>query len=120
MAVKRNLKALRRWKTVFAKVPADQVHMGEVFGHRACGTVGCLWGWGANDSVLQKMGIPGIDEGAEFFGIPNATFEALILNTRTPEQGFALSRNPHAISKKQVLDNLDRVIAGKPIKPYVV
>lgn len=121
--MKRNFKALRRLRTVFAKVPPHQVHMASILDHESCGTVGCLWGWGREDAVLQKMmGYKmGFSEGTEFLGLTYEEGNALFLTSEVPTEVWdALNRNPHAITKAQVLRSLDRIIAGKPIKPYTV
>jgi hypothetical protein len=123
MGTKRNIKALKRLRAVFRKVPAHQVHMKAIFHHASCGTVGCLWGHGRRDPVLRAM--PGFtydfSEVHEFLGLTERQCEELFLSSWIrPSVLDALLADPHAISKAQVMDRLDSAIAGKPIKPYVV
>jgi hypothetical protein len=129
MGTKRNIKALKRLRAVFEKVPPHRVHMREVIGQAECGTVGCLLGWGTRDRQLRKMGLVMDAHEDPFFtlrtarkvlGLGPKTAERLFAFNGGPEFDRALRADPHAISKGQVLEQLDRVIAGRPIKPYVV
>lgn len=127
MAVKRNLKALRRLREIFVPVPDDRVHMAVIADNVGCGTVHCLLGWGIEDDELRSAGLraaffgsDGVSGAADFFGIDNADAEALFAWNPPPKLSRALRRNPHAITKAAVLRKLDRVITGKPVSHYVV
>jgi hypothetical protein len=124
---KRNLKALRRLRAVFRKVPADRVHMRTIEENTSCGTACCLLGWGMRDAKLRRMGLERdmwitSDSAAKFFGIGERTAAHLFafFNGWFSPEVTRLTLDPHAITKAAVLRQLDRVIAGKPIKPYKV
>lgn len=118
---KRNIKALKRLRAVFAKVPAHKVHMGVAMEEAVCGTVGCLWGWGRIDPELREMGAPyPFREGAVFLGLDWPSAKRLFAIGGGDRAFLAFERNPHAVSKAQVLASLDDAIAGRPIKPYVI
>lgn len=121
MAVKRNLKALRRLRGVLRYVPADNLHMQVVEEATDCGTACCLFGWGRQDRQLIGMGMPKyLHEARDFFGLTRSEHDALFFDNHSMGMIAVFDENPHAITKAQVLHSLDRVIAGKPIKPYVV
>lgn len=115
MAVKRNLKALEKLREIFVRVPEHRVHMGVVMERTHCGSAGCLLGWSRAYAKKHRW----FEEArANDFGLANATARKLFAIDVMSEP--ALRENPHLITKAQVLRQLDRVIAGKPIKPYVV
>lgn len=131
--MKRNLKALKRLREVFADAPAERVHMREVTYVAACGTAHCLLGWAGTDLELRKSGLlptfnrtncdyntRALAAARKVFGLDKLTADHLFAFGMTGEMNDVLRENPHAISKRRVMAQLDRVIAGKPIKPYVV
>lgn len=121
MAVKRNLKALRRLREVFKKVPADNVHMHVIEEETKCGTAHCLFGWGRQDEKLRAMGMSvWLHEAGPFFGLTYQEHNALFFDDHPLSMLKVFKHNPHTITKRQVMSRLDAAIAGKPIKPYVV
>lgn len=127
--MKRNVKALRRLRSVFRAAPAELVHMRDYTESAPCGTARCLIGWGWTDQKLIEMGLPNIPQGgrafysrrlAKFFGISVNVARHLFAFYLGRSSEQVLENNPHAITKAQVLRQLDRVIAGKPIRPYRV
>lgn len=133
--VKPNLKALRRLRAVFAKVPADRVHMRTLTDKAPCGTVHCLLGWGTTDPQLQAQGlvlIPNnffrgaisyqrtLTNAAAVLGLSLKTAQSLFAYDMSDAAMCMLERDEHAVKKTQVLRQLDRVIGGKPIRPYRV
>jgi len=121
---KRNVKALRRLRAVFAKVPAHKVHMRVINGHSKCGTVHCLLGWAYTDAKLVSLGLDWgshdiMKNAARTFGLRLDEAKRIFLNDPA-RFGSVLITDPHAIDKAQVMDRLDDAIAGKRIKPYVV
>lgn len=115
MAVKRNLKALKKLREIFATVPPHSVHMAVVMERTHCGSAGCLLGW----SLAYQDNHPWFKRAMDKdCGLSNEDARRLFAIDVMSDP--ILVANPHAISKRQVLSRLDAAISGKPILPYVV
>lgn len=113
--LKRDIRGLKKLREIFAAVPPHSVHMAVVMKKTSCGAAGCLLGW----SSAYADEHPWFQEARnKDFGLTDDEARSLFALDvmRAPE----LDKNPHAISKRQVISRLDAAIAGKPIKPYVV
>lgn len=121
MAVKtkRNLRALKRLRAKFAKVPDEKVHMARYWTSCApCGTAGCLLGWARQFELRGDKIIAKALKQIPAFGLTGLMADRLFAIDVMHFAGF--SENPHAVTKAQVLHALDRLIAGKSIKSYPV
>lgn len=107
--VKRNIKALKRLRAIFAKVPPRKIDMSEV---SPLNGRGCLLYHGRNDKTLTRLRH---DHGFEFgWGL------TYLERSRLFAFAGSVKGDPSKVTKTQALASLDAAIAGKPIKPYVV
>lgn len=115
---KRNIKALKRLRAVFAKVPPALVNMDTMLGiPTMCGTAGCLLYWANQDEACRALvGVKGcMMADPKVWGLGERTFSNLFAFR---DIGDRTDRS--RITKAKVMDSLNRVIEGKPIKPYVI
>ena len=122
-----HITALRELKRVIENVPEDLLHMRWWQSRAECGTVRCAGGWAAVDPWFNKRGLTANDSGAPRFrgeicdGALRPFFRLTVKATRDL---FALyhphpiALEGHAVSKRQVLNQIDRILAGQPTKPY--
>ena len=128
-----NLQALQQARRLIEEVDEDRLHMHAVSEVASCGTAYCLAGWMAVDPWFRehtKMGqVP-----LEISGLipKNKHLEALGLARETldldHDDAAALfawnvgsagdDTDPHAVTKYEVLANLDLLLAGRPAEFY--
>ena len=132
-------KALTNLRRVIEAVPDHLLHMETVMAKRDCGTVYCAGGWAALDPWFIKHGfvesVSNFDtpsgqapitaryssldgklvsmglqftNAADFFQIPYRDACALFGG-----DVIARSSNEHPVSKREVLDNIDRMLQGE-------
>ena len=113
---------LQRLRELIEKVPDDLLHMNTVGEVARCGTAYCLAGWMAFDPwfrantemgaiALDKDGIPvdrpyALDTAGRVLGLDEDDATALMACSAS------VSIDPHDIPKLEVLENIDRLIAG--------
>jgi hypothetical protein len=131
-----NIERLKQLRRVIEEAPEDRLHMRAYSEVAECGTAYCAAGWAAVDSWFQKNTeinetLEVTEEGriivadivadgdrdefenfADIFGIHPDDSEALFGADPARDIG------PHAVSKAQVLDNIDRLLKGKPAEVY--
>jgi hypothetical protein len=127
-----NIERLTQLRRVIEEAPEDRLHMRAYSERARCGTAYCAAGWAAIDPWFQKNTeinetlkvtpegrifiADGVwnefDDFADIFGIDPDDSQALF--------GADPSKNlgPHAVSKAQVLDNIDRLLRGEPATVY--
>ncbi len=120
----RLLLELRR---VCESIPDDLLHMRSLEEQSPCGTARCLLGWARLDPWLQEnseLGTTSAVPSWMFFNYVYSHDLARIFQVSRDDAShlFALDINrdvpEHAVSKSEVLWNLDQLIAGKPALPY--
>lgn len=124
--LKPNLTALRQLKRVVKAAPAERFRMRKFTEQTDCGTAYCAAGWAAIDPWFNKRGLymrgdaPETPnnmwaQGAlsEIFGLTlENTFALFAFDTPPPDI------DPHAITKAEVIANIDRLLAGKRATVY--
>jgi hypothetical protein len=123
--MERNIEALKELRRVAIAAPEDLLHMAVVTEKAPCGTAHCLMGWAMVDPYFR--GLDGFPKGGrDWFTsmVPRAAkalgleeIEAHCLFATSPHH-LTFSLNPHAISKAEVLWNLDELIAGRDAGAY--
>jgi hypothetical protein len=124
-----NEEALRQLRRVAEEAPDDRLHMRSFTETGPCGTAHCLAGWAEIDPwfltntplpavlAMYTDGQPGEGERtfaglAAVFGLKQEDADNLFGSDLTPSVG------PHAVSKAEVLWNIDQLLAGQPALPY--
>lgn len=125
------LKQLRR---VVEAAPEDRLHMRTFCEQAECGTAYCAAGWAAIDPWFREnTEIEGVfeyaDDGhlftgfgvwdvfdplADIFGISRLAAGCLF------GYGMSVTDEPHAVTKAEVLANIDRLLRGLPAERYAV
>lgn len=143
--LKRDIDNLLRLREVIAEVPDDRLHMRILVEDSECGTAFCAAGWAAIDPVLgprirqelhvQLRGWLPEDEPAApltesdlhsegFVCIQLALTSVLGLSAVDSDRLFASGifryADRHAVTKAEVLWNIDRLIMGKHARRYSV
>lgn len=109
---------------VVAAAPAHRFHMRKFMEETECGTAYCAAGWASHDLWFKQQGFPfpsmvlddcilhPTESLAEFFSISETDADAL----------FALNAGthigPHAITKEDVLGNIQALLAGEDAEEY--
>ena len=108
-----NKAALRQLRRVVKAVPDDLLHMHSITSAALCGTAHCAIGWAAIDPWFIKKFETSIHyEWAAPFNLSEKQADILFA-------GDACSGLPdHAITKAEVLANIDRILAGKRALVY--
>jgi hypothetical protein len=114
-----DVERLEQLKRVVREAPDHLFDMHLVAMRKPCGTAHCAWGWAMvdpwfllNTDIGEVMPWESDDRYLELFGIDREDFDATF-------GGNLYSCDP-AVSKEQVIDNIDRLIRGEPAIPYPV
>jgi hypothetical protein len=111
-----NTQALQRLRGVAENAPDDLLHMRLYREKAACGTAYCLLGWASLDPWFNERGLVSADRDDRFWLALECIRPILDISPDDCDNLFATEilddTGPHAISKQEVLDNIDRVIAG--------
>jgi hypothetical protein len=122
--MERNIEALRELRRVAEAAPEDLLHMHVITEKAPCGTAHCLMGWAMIDPYFCALPNFPRREGdwdsmvlkaAKALGLEE--IEAHCLFATSP-RFLTFSLHPHAISKAEVLWNLDELIAGRDACAY--
>ena len=111
----KNLKALKELHRVIKNAPEHLLHM-HSFTHTApCGTAHCAAGFAAIDKWFVDNGLDfwglSFDSLKQFFGLSAKQTNILFGGDLQEQDG------DHAVTKKEVLDNITRLLNGKqPLK----
>jgi hypothetical protein len=121
-----NTEALQQLRRVVESAPDDLFHMRAVVERTSCGTARCAIGWAAVDPWFQentrlpelippsydRKGLPSLYALNELFDISSIDANNLFAGS--------ISRyvNEHAVSKEEVLWNIDELLAGRETLPY--
>jgi hypothetical protein len=126
-----NVERLKQLRRVLIEVPEDRLHM-TYWSHRAeCGTAHCLGGWAAVDPWFQQntpihevfaVFPNGTVAPASEYGTFGQLAELFDLGEEQANKLFgsnlSIADDPHCVGKNEVLDNIDRLIAGEDAEPY--
>jgi hypothetical protein len=125
-----NIERLTQLRRVIEEAPEDRLHMRRWCEKAKCGTAYCAAGWAAVDpwfaenTAIRKIFHvePGgfveplsgevMSDLAKLFGITNTDARNLFGAALEPGTG------PHSVTKKEVLDNIDRLLDGQPAERY--
>ena len=123
-------KAITRLREVIKAVDEDRLHMTTWSEKAECGTAYCAAGWARLDPQLQQTTtinqIFAISADGLVYSTCNDPFRALAeafdISKTDSENLFGGELHwdlpPHCVSKREVLDNIDRILAGIPTEPY--
>lgn len=125
-----NVERLLQLRRVVEAAPDDRFHMRAFYEEASCGTAYCAAGWAAVDPWFQehteigsifRVGRDGLLEilsGTPFRRLSHI-FE-IGANNSWKLFGWGVARNPdpHAVSKAEVIENIDRLLAGKSAELY--
>lgn len=135
-----NIERLQQALRLLDEIPDDRFHMRAVTEDCECGTAHCLAGWMAVDSWFRqntnvneiipadwhRPSWPHIGRNASQL-VSDAVYDLsqmLGIDERSGSRLFADGLNraygPHAVSKSEVRENLERLIRGEPAKAYAV
>lgn len=120
---------LKRLRTIIEAAPQHLLHMNTIKEDAGCGTAYCALGWAAMDKGFRRAGLVIRKNGDwyrhqydvhitsgepihDFFGITEEEANNLFA------LGAMAYDDPHRIKKRSVLSRIDRLLAGKPIRPY--
>lgn len=116
-----NVEALLQLKRVIRDAPDGLWDMRCIGSARGCGTVHCAWGWAACDPWFRLHKI-------NFRACPTSrvTLSTFGISEHQASQLFAMSYSSYTynalhyyrIPKQEVLDNIDRLIAGQSMVKY--
>ncbi len=126
-----NIEVLKQLRRVAEEAPEDRLHMTSFVDPRAsCGTARCLLGWAIVDPWFQKntrindfmpadYDMPGMALNTnkrkllrEIFDIDGYDQSALFAFNAT------MTADPHAVTKAEILGNIDALIAGGRARRY--
>lgn len=135
-----NKKNLRRLRDVIAAVPDDLLHMRRLIETADCGTAFCAAGWAATDPILGpqiarfpaikyithlKVGATLTTWDLQFVGfqaVKEALCAILDLDRKDGDRLFAshisMNAEAHAVTKAEVLWNIDQLLEDKPARRY--
>lgn len=124
-----NIERLQQLRRVVEAAPDDRLHMRAWSERAECGTAYCAAGWAALDPWFQEntpiLGVFEITETKMVESLGNSSIDLADLFGITSRDASALFATyslcgigPHAISKAEVLANIDRLIAGDSAKRY--
>jgi hypothetical protein len=113
---------LRQLRRVVEAVPDHLLHMRRFTEESPCGTAHCALGWAVVDPWFRSQGITSEVhlDGAYPFAEAARFFDLTELDT-TNLFGGTLDLHevdPHAVTKAEVLWNIDRLLACLPTRPY--
>jgi hypothetical protein len=125
-----NTEALQQLRRVVQDAPDDLFHMRALVEESACGTARCAIGWAAVDPWFQANTrlpgwIPSSYAGAIFptgrvWDALDAIFGISCSDTSNLFAGdLPMSAGKHAVSKTEVLWNIDELLAGRNALPYM-
>jgi hypothetical protein len=123
-----NITALRQLRRVVENAPDDLLHMRNYREMSSCGTARCAAGWAAVDPWFNSHGLQAATDGSpvifgewrggisllKFFRLSETQMRHLFMIDQDDE----LYEDPHSVSKRQVLNQIDRILRGEPTKPY--
>jgi hypothetical protein len=126
-----NIQLLKKAIEVLDNVPKGMLHMNAITDNAECGTAHCLAGWLSVDPWFRKHTeindiiphdwndwiLPRGDNGAK---LANVFDISLIDSSKLFDMDSFRSMESHAISKREVKRNLQRLIDGKPTIQYKV
>lgn len=124
-----NMGALKELRRVIKAVDADKLHMAKFVDYDAeCGTAYCAAGWACKDEWFRAHGLLFDEEidAPKMGGYPGG-FKSLAwffeLNEEDCSRLFGGNlicggMNPHQVSKKEVLDNINRLLNGEGAVEY--
>jgi hypothetical protein len=125
-----NIERLKQLRRVIEEAPEDRLHMRRWCEKAKCGTAYCAAGWAAvdpwfaentairkifhvePDGFVEPLACEVMGDLAKLFGITNR--DARYLFGGALESGAG----PHSVTKKEVLDNIDRLLAGDSAERY--
>lgn len=118
-----NIEALQQLRRVVENAPEDLLHMRRVVDPSPCGTARCALGWCLVDPWFQKNTELRNYAAWADDTFPPANLEAIFgAEPEEIDHVFAGSINTyadgHAVSKAEVLWNIDRLMAGEETRPY--
>ena len=120
-----HITALRQLKRVIKNTPDDLLHMDKWAGTARCGTVRCAAGWAAVDPWFNEHGFTAHPGGSPTYAgkWPFDSLRAFFrLTGAATDHLFAIDHpglpGGHAVSKRQILNQIDRIIAGEPTHHY--
>jgi hypothetical protein len=131
-----NYEALHQLRRVVSAAPEELFHMRACVERAACGTARCAFGWCIVDPWFREnteVGqIPidfGVDKEQVGFRFPKGTKPHSVFDLDITEASvlFACSNifhindiGEHEITRKEVLDNIDRLLRGEEPEEYAV
>lgn len=127
-----NHEALRQLRRVVEAAPEEQFHMRACVEQTTCDTARCAFGWCIIDPWFRentRVGDIPIDFDNWSFDfdlgiMTNAVFFEQIFGLTDKQSNILFARSasrclyPHAITRKEVLANIDRLLNGEAPKPY--
>lgn len=123
-----NITALKQLKRVIENTPDDLLHMAAWGGDAACGTVRCAAGWAAVDPWFVKRGLHlrhGSNAPVFEDNWPDESLKTFFKLTYAQTEHLFAIHHPrglpgHSVSARQVLNQIDRILDGKPTRHYRV
>lgn len=121
-----NIEALQQLRRVVQDAPDDLLHMRAVVEEAACGTARCALGWCIVDPWFQKNtainDIYPIDYSRPGLVLDPGTQALFDISCQDANNLFGgnlgRSIDEHAVSKEEVLWNIDELLAGRHALPY--
>lgn len=127
-----NIEALKQLRRVVEAAPDDRFHMRRWSEKAPCGTAYCAAGWAAIDPwfrentgigdifKLRRYGYLELITCSPFFSLARL-FDISIYEAATLFGiGIDPRSNPHAVSRAEVIANIDRILAGQKPERYAV
>lgn len=118
----RNHEALTELRRVAEAAPEELLHMRMFREVADCGTAYCLLGWASLDLYFQALGLRSAEETSRFSSEVDKMSDILGINELQVARLFAsdisVDVDPHAVTKTEVLKNIDRLIKGKQAREY--
>lgn len=126
-----NIEALKQLRRVVQNAPDDLFHMRAVVENASCGTARCAFGWALVDPWFQQnteildVGTVDLDEhgninycSMSFYGAANL-FDVSDTDANNLFGGeLNYGTEEHAVSKEEVIWNIDQLLNDKPALPY--
>lgn len=123
-----NIEALTQLRRVVEAAPEELFHMRSVVEKSSCGTARCAFGWAlidpwfAQNTNIAKCVEPHSHYMNSFYIISYAAAELFDILQINVDRLLAINADntmdPHAISCQEVIDNIDRLLAGHPAESY--
>jgi hypothetical protein len=120
-----NIEALQQLRRVVENAPNELFHMRTLVEQAPCGTARCAFGWCLIDpwflenteiettvTTISNRILMDFYKAAEIFDISDDDAHKLF------GAGISYRYGPHSVSKEEVLNNIDNLLAGHSALPY--